>query len=92
VPRDGTSAILLHRFCEPGGERVQELLADGADEILICPVCIAEFARRLAVMQYGMDEGRSRSLACVSLAGATLVHRDAHFRVLPAHLLQRVDL
>ena len=126
-----TSAILLHFFREPGGERVQELLADDSNEILISPVCITEFARRLAVMQYGTDEARSRSLAyaalaervvpvdtavavrafelsslsreripladaliaaCASLSGATLVHRDAHFRAIPEDLLQRVDL
>ena len=63
-----TSAILLHFFREPGGERVQELLADDSNEILISPVCITEFARRLAVMQYGTDEARSRSLAYAELA------------------------
>lgn len=126
-----TSALLIHYFKEMGGDRVQEFIADDANEILIASVSIAEFARRLSVMGYAVDEARSTSLsyaslaegvipvdtaaamrafelsslsreripladaliaACASLNSATLVHRDAHFRAIPADLLRRVDL
>jgi hypothetical protein len=63
-----TSALLLHFFKELGGERVQDLLADDSNEILIAAVSIAEFARRLAATGCAMDEARSQSLAYASLA------------------------
>jgi predicted nucleic acid-binding protein len=63
-----TSAILLHFFQEPGGERVQELLSDDANEILIASVSVVEFARRLTALGYGVDEARSRGLEYASLA------------------------
>ena len=126
-----TSALLIHFFQEPGGNRVQDLLVDEANEILVSSVCIAEFARRLLATGYDLDEARAASLsyasladrvvpvdtaaavrtlelsslsreriplvdamiaACASLGGASLVHRDAHFRAIPEDLLQRVDL
>jgi predicted nucleic acid-binding protein len=126
-----TSALLIHFFQEPGGNRVQDLLVDESNDILVSSVCIAEFARRLLAAGYGLDEARSSSLsyasladrvvavdtaaavrtfelsslsreriplvdamiaACASLCGASLVHRDAHFRAIPEDLLQRVDL
>lgn len=126
-----TSALLLHFFKEPGGDRVQELLADESNVILIASVSITELARRLVAMGYGVDEAKTTSLsyasladrvlpvdtaaavrafelsslsreripltdaliaACASIGSAALVHRDAHFRTIPADLLQRVDL
>ena len=126
-----TSAMLLHYFREPGGDRVQDLLAGDANRILIASICITELARRLAALGRGVDEARSTSLsyaslaeqvipvdtavavrafelssvarqrlplvdaliaACASVADATLVHRDAHFRAIPADLLARMDL
>jgi len=126
-----TSAILLHFFGEPGGDRIQELLSDASNEILIASVSVAEFACRLVAMGYDAPEARSRSLAyaslaalivpvdtaaavrafelssqsreriplvdsliaaCASLAEAALVHRDDHFKAIPAALVKRVDL
>lgn len=126
-----TSALLIHFFKEPGGDRVQELLADESNVILISSVSITELARRLVAMGYGVDEANTTSLsyasladrvlpvdtaaavrafelsslsreripltdaliaACASIGSAALVHRDAHFRTIPADLLQRVDL
>ena len=63
-----TSALLIHFFKEPGGDRVQDLLADESNEIFIASVCIAEFARRLVAMGYGVDEAKSIILAYASLA------------------------
>jgi predicted nucleic acid-binding protein len=126
-----TSALLIHYFKETGGDRVQEIISDEANEIIIASVSIAEFARRLSAMGYGVDEAKTTSLAyasladkvipvdtaaavrayelsslsrkriplidaliaaCASLSDAVLVHRDAHFGVIPGDLLQRVDL
>jgi predicted nucleic acid-binding protein len=63
-----TSALLVHFFKEPGGDRVQELLADEKNDILVASVSITEFARRLVVSGYGVDEARSTSLSYASLA------------------------
>ena len=63
-----TSALLIHFFKERGGDRVQDLLADESNEILIASVSITEFSRRLAAMGFGVDEARSRSLAYASLS------------------------
>lgn len=64
-----TSSILLHFFNQPGGERVQELLSDEANVILIASVSVVEFARRLVALRYGVEVAKSRSLAYASLAG-----------------------
>jgi len=126
-----TSAVLLHYFQEPGGDRVQDLLVGEGNRILIASVCITELARRLVALGHGADDARSTSLsyaslaeevipidtavavrafelssvagqrlplvdaliaACASVADATLVNRDAHFRAIPADLLTRMDL
>jgi predicted nucleic acid-binding protein len=67
-----TSALLLHFFGGPGGERVQALIADGSNEVLLASVSITEFARRLLVVGYPADEARSRSLAYASLAARVI--------------------
>ena len=126
-----TSALLIHFFKEPGGDRVQGILADGSNRILIASVCITELARRLVAMGHGVEEARTTSLsyaslaeevvsvdtavavrafelstlsrerlplvdaviaACASLAEATLLHRDAHFRALPESLVRMMDV
>lgn len=63
-----TSALLTHFYKEPGGDRVQELLADESNEVLIASVSITELARRLAAMGYGVEEARATSLSYASLA------------------------
>jgi predicted nucleic acid-binding protein len=63
-----TSSLLIHFFNEPGGDKVQELLADTANEILLASVSIAELARRLAGLGYELEEARSISLSYASLA------------------------
>ena len=63
-----TSALLIHFYKEPGGARVQDLLADESNEVLIASVSITELARRLVAMGYGVDEARSTSLSYASLA------------------------
>jgi predicted nucleic acid-binding protein len=42
-----TSALLAHCRGEKGAERVQELFDEEGEEIFICSVSLAEFARRL---------------------------------------------
>jgi len=42
-----TSALLAHCRREKGAERVQELFDEEGEEIFICSVSLAEFARRL---------------------------------------------
>jgi predicted nucleic acid-binding protein len=122
-----TSALLVHFFKEPHGERVQGILADESNRILIPSVCITEIARRLVALGHANDEARAIALsyaslaeeviaidlavavrafelstltpnrvplvdaviaACASVAEATLIHRDAHFRALPQNLVQ----
>jgi len=126
-----TSALLLHYFQEAGGDRVQDLLAGDANQVLIASVSITELARRLLAMGCTAEEAKTTSLsyaslaeqvmpvdtavavrafelsslarqrlplvdaliaACACIADATLVHRDAHFRAIPADLLTRMDL
>jgi predicted nucleic acid-binding protein len=63
-----TSTLLIHYFKEAGGDRVQELLADASNEILISSISIAEYARKLVGLGYKLDEARSVSLSYASLA------------------------
>lgn len=63
-----TSALLAHYFKELGGDRVQAMLADASNEVLIASVCITEFALRLAATGIGVEEARATSLAYASLA------------------------
>jgi predicted nucleic acid-binding protein len=42
-----TSALLAHCRREKGAERIQELFDEEGEEIFICSVSLAEFARRL---------------------------------------------
>jgi predicted nucleic acid-binding protein len=67
-----TSALLVHFYKEPGGDRVQELLADESNVILISSVSITELARRLVAMGYGVDEAKTTSLSYASLADRVL--------------------
>jgi predicted nucleic acid-binding protein len=126
-----TSAILVHFFKEPQGERVQGILADESSRILIPSVCITELARRLVSLGHAHDEARTIALsyaglaeevvaidmavavrafelstltrervplvdvviaACASIAEATLIHRDAHFRTLPESLVRMQEV
>jgi len=126
-----TSALLVHFFKEPHGERVQDILVDESRRILIPSVCITELARRLAALGHANDEARTIALsyaalaeevaaidtavavrafelstlareriplvdaviaACASLAEATLIHRDAHFRALPESLVRMQEV
>ena len=61
-----TSALLNH-FLKDRAGRVQDLLADESDEILIASVRIAEFPRRLAAVGTGWPGAKSTSLAYASL-------------------------
>jgi predicted nucleic acid-binding protein len=63
-----TSALLLHFFKSPGGEGIQELISDGANEILVASVSIAEFSRRLVSTGYEPMEARSAALSYARLA------------------------
>jgi len=60
-----TSALLIHFYKEPGGDRVQDLLADESNEVLIASVSITELARRLVAMGTGWTKPGAR--ACHTL-------------------------
>lgn len=67
-----TSAMLLHYFDEPGADRVQDLLLDDANQILIASISITELARRLLAMGHDADEAKSVGLSYSSLAERVL--------------------
>lgn len=67
-----TSALLLHYFDAPGGRRIMDLITDGANEILVASISLAELARRLVATGVDPAAARSTALSYASLAGRVI--------------------
>lgn len=71
-----TSALLSHYRHEMGWESVQRLFEEGAEELLLASVSLAEFARRLHALG-APDEDISRTLADYEMLFSAVVSIDA---------------
>jgi len=84
-----TSANLMHFLGAPGGDRIQELLNDTSNAILIAAVRTYELSSQSRERIPLVD---SLIAACASLTEAALVHRDDQFKAIPAALAERADV
>lgn len=67
-----TTAVLAHYLDEPGATEVHQLLEDSAQEVMICAVSVAEFARRLSALGESPAVARERALEYAALCDSVV--------------------